>query len=63
MKEITSKTLLQYLQSLDEDVHVKIFCSYNHYDLKRVVLYDNNLILEVGDTNNIEEDYNPSSVA
>lgn len=63
MSQISSKDLLKHLSSLKEDVPVKIYCSYNQYDLKRIVLYDNSLILEVGETNNFQEDFDSPQIA
>jgi len=53
----TAKTLKKYLDELQDDTEVKIYCSYNQYDIKRIVLYEGRLILEVGDSDNpIESD-------
>lgn len=60
MKEITSKSLEKYIKSMDENVPIRIYCSYNFYDVKRIVFYDDKLVLEVGDSNNpSEEDDGP----
>ena len=55
-RQISSKDLTKLLSSLKDDVPVKVFCSFNHYDLKNIVLHEGNLILEVGDTNNPDEE-------
>lgn len=56
MSSLTTKELENYLSAVKEDVPVKIFCSYNQYNIKRVALYDGELILEVGDAENPIED-------
>lgn len=56
MSNVTTKELQNYLNTVKEDFPVKIFCSYNQYNIKRVALYDGTLILEVGDAENPMED-------
>ena len=56
-RQISSKDLTRLLSSLKEDVPVKVFCSFNHYDIKNVVLFEGKVIIEVGDTNNRDEEF------
>lgn len=56
MITLNKKDLEKYLKSVKEDIPVKVYCGFNQYHIKRVVQYDGNLVLEVGDIENpIEE--------
>ena len=57
MVTLSKKDLEKYLKSIKEDIPVKVHCGFNHYHIKRVVLYDGNLILEVGEVENPIEEY------
>nr|QMP83163.1 MAG: hypothetical protein [Caudoviricetes sp.] len=57
MVMLTKKDLEKYLKSIKEDVPVKVHCGFNQYHIKRVVLYDGNIILEVGEVENLPEEY------
>jgi hypothetical protein len=56
MKEVTTKILKEYIKTIDKEIPIKIYCSYNEYEVKRVILWDDRLVFEVGETENPIED-------
>jgi hypothetical protein len=58
MKNISVKQLKDYLSEIDDgNVPVKIFSSFNQFNIKRVALYNGTVILEVGEVENPLEEY------
>lgn len=53
---MTTKTLKEYIKTIDKEIPIKIFCSYNEYEIKRVILWDDRLVFEVGEAENPEND-------
>lgn len=52
MSKFDVKQLREILEYASDNIPVKIYCSYNQYEVKRALLYQGNLIIEVGDTEN-----------
>lgn len=63
MYTVTSKQLNDILTSTNFDLPVRVFCSFNQYEIKRASIHSGTIILEVGDANNPIDDYNSPIIA
>lgn len=57
MTIINVKHLKEVLEFAPDDALVKVYCSYNQYNVKRVSLYNGNIIIDLGDADNPIEEY------
>lgn len=63
MSNFTVKQLKEVLEYASDEIPVKVHCSFNQYQVKRIALYKGTLIVDVGDVENPLEEYEGPSIA
>jgi hypothetical protein len=48
--------VLKILSTIDGNPDVRVYCSYNVYDVKNVIVSENLILISVGESNNPPED-------
>lgn len=53
---MTKSDLLNSLNSIDDNLPIYINCAYNNYKIRRLIILENRILIDVGDVDNDVEE-------